>query len=87
MVMQGAVAAPAHAREVTGVGALGFSKKLFSIFGIVLAFCNANLACAVTGLAAVESERAGVVFFSRGGDMWAGHETVCIIEPGVISSS
>ena len=55
------------------MGALGFLEKLLCIFGIVLAFCNANFASAVAWLAAVEAESAGVVF-AVGCGVRAGHE-------------
>lgn len=58
------------------MGALGFLEKFLGIFGIVLAFCNADFASSVAWLAAVEAESAGVEFFRCGGDVRAGHETV-----------
>jgi len=58
------------------VCALGFLEKLLCIFGIVLAFCNTYFASPVARLAAIEAERADIVFFRCGGDMWADHETV-----------
>lgn len=56
------------------MSALGFLEKLLCVFGIVLAFCNAYFASSVAGLAAIEAECAGVVFFRCGGDVRASHE-------------
>lgn len=62
-------------------------KKFLCEGFVVLSLGDALLAGAVAWFATVESKGADVVFASCGGDVWAGHETVCIIEPGVISSS
>ncbi len=74
--IKGRVAASAYSRSVARVGALGFLEKLLGVFGIVLAFCNANFASSVAWPAAIEAERAGVVFLRCGGDVRAGHDTV-----------
>lgn len=41
----------------------------------VLTALDASSASAVAGLAAVESDSAGVIFAGRGGDVRTGHET------------
>lgn len=71
-----AIAAAAYSGAVRGVGALGFGEEFFRVGFVVLVFGDALSASAVTGFAAVEIERAGVVFFRCGGDVRAGHETV-----------
>jgi hypothetical protein len=57
------------------VGSLVSGREFGGVLGVVLVFGDALLASAVTGLAAIHSKAAGVVFFRAGGDVWAGHET------------
>ena len=70
------VAASRNACASRRVGEFGFGEEFLRVGFVVLAFGNALLASAVAGLAAVESESAGVVFFRRGCDVRAGHDTV-----------
>ena len=69
------VAASRNARASRRVGEFGFREEFLRVGFVILAFGDALLACAVAGLAAVETESAGVVFFVGSG-VRAGHETV-----------
>ena len=75
------VAASRNACALGRVGEFGFREEFLRVGFVVLAFGDALLASAVAGLAAVEIERAGVVFFRGGCDVRAGHETVNSIFP------
>ncbi len=74
-VIAGRIAAPAHAGGGTWVAAFRFGEEFFCVGFGVLALFDAKFASAVAGLAAVEIERADIVFFCAGGDVWAGHDT------------
>jgi hypothetical protein len=69
------VAAAAYSWAAAWVGALGFGEEFFCVGFIVLVFGDALLASAVAGLPAVETERAGVVFFRVKIYKSAHHET------------
>ena len=73
--IKGRIAASAHSRAAARVGALGLLKQFFCVGFVILALGDAYFASAVARLAAVETERAGVVFFVGSG-VRAGHETV-----------
>ena len=75
------VAAAGDAGGCGGVGAFGAFSELGGKLGRVLALCHALCACAVAGLAAVESEATGVVFAGGGGCVLAGHSKVIDISP------
>ena len=63
-VVFGGVAASRDACASGRVGEFGFSEEFLRIGFVVLAFRDALLACAVAGLAAVESEKAQAAVFS-----------------------
>ena len=73
--IKGRVAAPAYARAAARVGALGFGEEFFCEGFGILALGDALLASAVAGLAAVEIERAGVIFAVCGFNVDAIHDT------------
>ena len=70
-----AIAAAAYSGAVRWVGAFGFGEEFAGVGFVVLAFGDALLASAVARFAAVEIERAGVVF-AVGCGVRAGHSTV-----------
>ena len=82
-VILGRVAAPRDSRCRAGVGSLVSCREFGGVLRVVLVFGNALLASSVTGLAAVEADAAGVVFFCAGGDVRAGHETVMSVLGGL----
>ena len=51
-------------------------REVGGVLGVVLASLDAELAGSMAWFAAIHSKAAGVVFFSAGGDVGAGHETV-----------
>ncbi len=74
MSIKGRVTAARDSWLCAWVGLFGSCEKFFGVGFVVLAFGDAGLACAVARLAAVETERAGVVF-AVGCGVRAGHET------------
>ena len=58
------------------MGAFGTSREFGGVLGVVLIALDAEIACAVAGLAAIHAKAAGIVFFCAGGDVLASHETV-----------
>ena len=63
------------------MGFFGSGDEISRELGRVLAALDAASTSAVAGLAAVESEGAGVVFLRWSCDVLAGHETVPLLFP------
>ncbi len=78
MIVEGTVAAAAHAGGGRWMGAFRFGEEFFCVGFVVLALFDANLASPVAGPASIEIECADIVFLRAGGDVGANHANVII---------